>query len=188
MKQTSRRALLKSGAVLAAGVVLSSAAGQDTLKPIDPPPGTQPAPSTPAPSGAARRPEQAEVLRGLLQRQDRPSPTPIPPTDPIVPLADRGLAPDGQPLLLEGSFIVERAARIDRSDEQTAFLLSLDGDGATRRFKAAPNQMLEAIEREAERGADEFIISAEITRYRGENYLVLRKALRRTPHGNLGPS
>jgi hypothetical protein len=49
------------------------------------------------------------------------------------------------------------------------------------------NRWLEAMEAEAEAGVTEFIISAEVTRYRGRNYLNLLKYRRQISHGNLTP-
>jgi len=46
---------------------------------------------------------------------------------------------------------------------------------------------LEVMENEFETGVTEFVVTAELTRYRDRNYLLLRKCQRRISHGNLAP-
>lgn len=191
MDATSRRALLKMGAAIAAGLGLGRlrAMGQTPA-----PPSTQPgaasggATSKPAGDAGLRRPQQAEVLKNLLSRQDRPVPVPIEPVNEKSTPADRGIGPDGQPLLLEGSFIVERPGRVERDGDGFVFAFLLDPSSSQmRRMRIVPNQLLETIEYELTGGFEEFIVSGEILRYRGQNFLLVRKVLRRTPHGNLSP-
>ncbi len=188
MQDSSRRTFLRSSAVLAAWLGLGRvrALAQDS-----PAATTQPttAPSTrPGGDSGMRRPEQAEILRGLLSRQDRPVPVPIEPKYERLTPAERGVGADGQPLLLEGTFIVERPGRIERDGEGMTFAFHYDPAAQQlRRLKLVPCQLLETIEYELTGGYEDFIVSGEVTRYRGENYLLLRKVLRRTAHGNLSP-
>ncbi len=195
MDATTRRIFLKCSAGLAAGLGLSRLAAwaQDsTLRLLDAPPSTQPATAPAAPpdgQGVLRRPAQAEVLKGLLQRQERPMPLPIPPAGVAMSPSDRGIGPDGQPLLLEGAFIVERPGRIEPMGGERAFVFQLGGEGAGfRRMRLLPCQLLEVVEREMSGGHVEFVVSGEVLRYRGENFLLLRKVLRRMSHGNVGPA
>jgi hypothetical protein len=152
-------------------------------------PTSQPA-EKPKPS-SLRKPSQADILRDLLRPQ-RPKPI-APETDAG---ADAGGAATTQPadgtgrqaLLLEGAFLVERPGRLVVEEGQPMFVFHADGStGVRRTLQILPNQLLETMEREAEAGFTEFIISAEVTSYRGDNYLLLRKVLRRVGHGNLGP-
>ncbi len=152
---------------------------------------TQPA-SRPAESPSSlRKPAQANILKGLLGRHERPRPI-LPQSahdaeDGVDPVAG-AIDPEGHPLLLEGTFLIERPGRLVYEDGRANFALQVDGgDQGVRTLELCPNQLLEAMEREAKSGFTEFIVSAEITRYRGRNYLLLRKILRRVDHGNLGP-
>jgi hypothetical protein len=164
------------------------------LGPTEPEPATRPkqAESEPTsrPAGAAstlRRPAQSEILRNLLSRQDRPTPI-LPRADALQPPAVAGLGPDGRPLLVEGTAIVERPGRLVREGGRAKFVFYLDGDSqAPRAMPVLESQLLETLENEVQAGFDEFIVSGEVTRYRGTNYLLLRKVLRRTGQGNLQP-
>lgn len=133
------------------------------------------------------RPEQADILRNLLGRRDLVVPV-VAPRSADRPGADAGVGPDGHPLLIEGTMIVERPGRLIRDENHPRFVFHLGGDtGSPRTMELLRNQVLETMEREAEAGFTEFIISAEVTRYRGANFLLLRKVLRRTDDGNIGP-
>lgn len=188
MDDSSRRAFLRAAATLAAGLGLArhQVFAQDSSAAT-----TQPTTGpTSRPSGDAgmRRPEQAEILRGLLSRQERPVPVPIEPKYERLTPAERGLGADGLSLLLEGTFVVERPGRIERDGDGLAFAFNYDPAAQQmRRLRLLPCQLLETIEYEMTGGYEDFIVSGEVTRYRGENYLLLRKVLRRMAHGNLSP-
>lgn len=165
----------------------SQDAPQSENKPADTQSATRPSDASPT----LRKPAQAEILKNLLGRDERP--TPIRPQQPAAyvgarPTPTAGVAADGQPLLLEGTFLVERPGRLVHEDGRAKLVLSPEVEGkGPRTLEILPNQLLEAMEHEASAGFTEFIVSAEVTRYRGSNYLVLRKILRRVGHGNLGP-
>ncbi len=205
MAEHTRRELLQLGAMLAAAVGLNQTLGQEGGKPADTPPetppptppaagaetqpatATQPAPTTSNPPSSLRKPEQAETLKALLRRQEGRT--------PIKPLQEaaqsdgqrQGLDPEGNSLLLEGTFLVERPGRLLREEGRSLFICRVEGSKATRTMEIHENQLLELMEREAEAGFSEFIVSGEVTRYRGRNYLLLRKILRRVGHGNVKP-
>lgn len=188
MPDSSRRTFLRTSAVFAAWLglgrmrALAQEAGAQATQPSTGPT------TRPAGDSGMRRPEQAEILRGLLSRQDRPVPVPIEPKYERLTPSERGIGLDGQPLLPEGTFVVERPGRIERAAEGLVFALHYDPAAQQmRRFRLLPCQLLETIENELTGGYEDFIVSGEITRYRGENYLLLRKVLRRTAHGNLSP-
>jgi len=168
-------------------------AGQDTGHDptVDDPPATQPA-SRPADSHSRlRTPTQADILKKLLALDRRPKP--IRPVDPGAasggePDATAGFDPEGQPLLLEGTHLAERPGRLVHEAGRAKFVFHVDGSSrAPRTMEILENGLLEAMERQAEAGFDKFIISADVTRYRDRNYLLLRKILRRVSHGNLSP-
>jgi hypothetical protein len=153
-------------------------------------PDTQPTSRPAEAPSTLRKPAQAVILKGLLGRTERP--TPIQPQDPQTPGGGPARAadvdPDGQPLLLEGTLLVERPGRLVHEAGQAKFVFHVDADSSvTRTMEILPNQLLEAMEREAQAGFTEFIVTAELTRYKDRNYLMLRKILRRVGHGNLGP-
>jgi hypothetical protein len=154
------------------------------------PPATKPAESQPATQPAdssLRRPQQVEVLKGLLGRQDRAAPV-RPEPQKRGPESAPSAGADGQGLLLEGAFLSERSGRLVHEGGRAKFVFNVDGAGQSpRSIDILENQLLEAMEREAESGFGDFIISAEVTRYQGRNFLLLRKILRRVDHGNLGP-
>lgn len=156
------------------------------------PPGNEPSATTrPADAGSTlKTPAQADILRQLLGREERPMP--IRPLDfsaqPAGGVVAAGVDAEGQPLLLEGTFVVERPGRLVREGGRARFVFHVDGAGKSpRTIEILENQLLEAMEREAEAGFSDFIVSGEITRYRDRNYLIIRKILRRVDHGNLSP-
>lgn len=151
--------------------------------PASRPGGTESQPTTnPAPSAATRKPEQARILEQLIRDAERPR--------PIIPDATPGKAPGkatNGSLLLEGTMIVERAGRLIRAGDQLLFETRLEDQDTARKLPLVPNAWLESMEGEAAAGNTEFIVTAEVTRYRGQNYLIVRKARRQVAHGNLGP-
>jgi hypothetical protein len=148
--------------------------------------------SRPGGSGTTfRRPEQARVLQELLQRRET--------AKPILPWTSGGEGPDrsggvegskpGEPLLPEGEVVVERPGKyVAGEDGGARFLFQADDSSrGVERMEILPNQFLEIMENEAKAGISEFVITAEVTSYRGRNYLLLRKVLRRVPNRNLSP-
>lgn len=154
----------------------------------DPPPASQPGGAEPptttssAPSTATRKPEQARILEQLIRDAERPR--------PIIPDATPGKAPGkatNGSLLLEGTMIVERAGRLIRAGDQLLLETRLEDQDPPRKLPLVPNAWLESMEGEAAAGNLDFIVTAEVTRYRGQNYLIVRKARRQVAHGNLSP-
>ena len=177
--------------IVSAWTVLVWAQPQDRPQPIPPAPETQPTSRPTDSNPTLRRPAQAEILKNLLARDERAAP--IRPQEPQTKPGRAGRPPatvdaQGQPLLLEGTFLVERPGRLVREDGRPKFIFHPDASSsATRTIEIVPNQLLEAMERETDAGFSEFVVSAEVTRYKGSNYLILRKILRRVAHGNLSP-
>lgn len=163
-------------------------AKQDQPPPTGRPTDTQPATRPAGPRTMLRRPAQADILRKLIQRGRRPSP--IRPQEPGrgAAAAEGSSDAQGQPLLPDGTFLVERPGRLVYEAGRPKLIFhAADGVPGKRIMEICPNRLLEAMEREAAAGFGEFIISAEVTRYKGYNYLILRKILRRVGHGNVGP-
>jgi hypothetical protein len=136
--------------------------------------------------GTLRKPEQAQILEHLLGQKDV---VPLQPqTTPGRRPEQDAAGPGAQPLLLEGTLLVERPGRYVEQSGRAVFICRVDTeDSAPRKMPILENQLLETMEREAQAGFSEFIVSAEVTRYRGKNYLLLKKVLRRASHGNLSP-
>lgn len=157
--------------------------GSQSQDPGTPPATSQPA-SAPADAGF-RRPEQARGLDVLIRQQEV---RPVLPTSPAPASSgvDEPALPDRGDNWSDGSLLIERPGRYSRSDDHARFEFVSD-DGKQRSLKLLENQLLETMEREAEYGTQEFVISAEVTLYRGENYLLLRKVLTRVSNGNLSP-
>ncbi|MFH1746452.1 MAG: hypothetical protein ABIG44_05340 [Planctomycetota bacterium] len=154
----------------------------------EPPATTQP---TSAPA-THRRPSQAKIIENLLR--DREKVKTILPQAPqssvntdvtsIQPFADQS----DQNLLPDGTMLVERPGRLVREDGKSMFVFHSDtGTPQLQTMEILPNGFLEAMERRAEYGNAEFVISCEVTRYRNRNFVLLTKILQRVQHGNLRP-
>ena len=172
--------------VLAALVALSwMLAGQDEGDKPGQPPASQPA-SQPATRTSPRKPEQARILEDLLRDVEGHRAKPI---LSVLPDSAGGEAADGAGLMLEGTVLIERSGRLVRIGSRSEFHFTADtpGDDTQNMMEILKNRWLEAMEAEAEAGVKGFVISAEVTRYRGRNYLLLRKYRRQLSHGNLGP-
>jgi hypothetical protein len=143
--------------------------------------------SQPVASTRPRNPAQARILEGLLRATEPRQAKPILPDS-----LDRGeekASAGGPPLLLDGTPVSERLGRLVRSGDRSEFHFSpgsLSGNTPLV-MEFNRNALLEAMETEAAAGVEEFIISAEVSRYRGANYLLLRKYRRQLSHGNLSP-
>lgn len=147
------------------------------------PPQSQPA-SAPVAEQPEKPPQLDSVFRELIQNAERSRPV-----QPITPERDENAAagaPKG--LLLEGRVLSDRSGVFQRVNERSEFEFSQPiEDVPTQRFELLPNSWLEAMERDAETGVSDFTITAEVTRYRGKNYLFLLKYRRQITHGNIRP-
>jgi hypothetical protein len=150
---------------------------------------SQPASQPANTSTTFRKPPQAEVLADLLRRTEQRV---IPQTRfGDKPTADGATAQPTQQagnLLAEGETLIERPGRLIRTGERSEFAFNpgalLAGPES---MEVVPNRWLELMEEEAKSGQNEFIISGEVTRYRGKNYLRILKVTQRVPHGNIAP-
>lgn len=173
------------GTFVAIALILS-AQQQPPAQPV-----VEPAPATSQPTVDPRNPTQAEIYRELLREEERP--TRILPSDPgraeAASSATTGpRAMRNSTLILEGTLIVDRPGRLLLGESSSMFRFATSDDVRfSRPLALNKNGLLEAMEREAEMGADDFFITANVARYRGENYLTLLKYRRQVPHGNLSP-
>ncbi|MEW6252003.1 MAG: hypothetical protein AB1716_15285 [Planctomycetota bacterium] len=175
--------------------IFSAASILVLASPVQEQPRQEPAQKQPAtqsaPGPTTRHAPQHEILRKLIQQRERR--TPIAPVSPEQTgsggrQAERQTDSEGHPLLIDGAVLVERPGRLVYEGGRPVFILHLEGaDGRTRKLELLKNQMLEAMEREAKAGFTEFILSGEITRYDGANYLLIRKLLRRMDDDNVRP-
>jgi len=155
-------------------------------------PKTEPPASQPEKAAQPRRPQlpgQAQIYEQLLRGTERVRP-PIMSVDPDNPQGPPAETKDASGLIIEGTILFERRGRLVRSGENTAFRFPVGELGentspVTLEFNK--NGLLEAMEREAEAGVPEFVVTVEVTRYHGRNYLNLLKYRARIDHGNLSP-
>jgi hypothetical protein len=173
----------------AAGMALAAGAPPEEPTPAPEAEEAKPAPESQPTHRTLRKPEQAEILEGLLGRRDRPTPIRPQPADEEEPEGEDGFVnEEGESVLLEGTFVIERPGRFVEVEGVPRFIfLASPEDEQTRSMEILRSQLLETMERESRAGFSEFIVSAEVTRYKGKNFLLLRKVLRRTGHGNLTP-
>jgi hypothetical protein len=94
------------------------------------------------------------------------------------------------PRMPDGYYLRDRTGRAVRDGEWWVFHFISDNHPDRMPdppMKLLPNQLLERLVRETQAGAVnyEFIVSGEVTDFLGENYLLLRKLMRKRDLGNL---
>jgi len=172
--------------------------GGDSAKPAASSPDEKPAPTTqsgaaPASTEEPRTPKQpsAEDIIREFQRQ-RPTAVPVLPTGPEDEESVRLEGSDesatgGRPRLPDGYMLFDRLGRISQEGTWWVFVFESDQDTFPEPpMKLLPNQTLERMVRESRGGIDPvvFIVTGEVTDFRGENYLLPRKVLRKRDLGN----
>jgi hypothetical protein len=157
--------------------------------PGEPPevPASQPA-SQPAEQPGPRDPEQARIFQALLRGSEGPRAQPIL-SEPVTGAGEGEGEGGGGSLLLDGTPLSQRAGRLVHTGDTSVFQFESGSpiEGAPETMEILKNAWLEHMEAEAEAGVKEFVISAEVTRYRGRNYLLIRNFHRQIDHGNLSP-
>ncbi len=195
--------------LLLAGAVV----GQDApnKQPADPPEQNQPdaepsdgtakdadSPATPTtpPAGEVRTstpPSADDVLKAFEDERPR--------VEPLKPVTDETAPPLGvvendpgrgadRARMPEGYLLVDRTGRLSQQGPWWQLVFVADNNPETAPqppIKLLPNQMLERMIRETQSGARdvEFVVSGEVTDFMGENYLLLRKLMRKRDMGNL---
>ncbi len=150
-----------------------------------PEPGEPPTPAQPSPE---------EVIRELKRtREQLATITPTEPESDFPGIVDPQAAPISpnavlDPLMPEGTYVIDRAGRLVRSGSWYAF--DMEGSGQvvrTQAMRILPSKLLESMERASAGGAEDvtFNITAEVTEFHGRNYLLLRKVLIQRRLGNL---
>ncbi len=92
--------------------------------------------------------------------------------------------------LPDGYFLVDRTGRLRKEGDWWVFVFVSDNNpdqSPDPPMKLLPNRMLERMVRETQNGTvdADFIVSGEVTDFLGENYLLLRKLMRKRNQGNL---
>ncbi len=171
-----------------------SQAGPSSDKPGKPAdqPGTQPpavAPDQrggePKAGGVPSPPTQEEVIEAF--EKDRPVNVPIAPIEQTGPGDDDGKVRKPRARYPDGFVLIDRPGRISREGQWWVFTFESDSPAFEEPpVRLLPNRMLEHAVYEVEGSPHAvFVVSGEVTDYEGQNYLLLRKLLRRRQMGNL---
>lgn len=137
--------------------------------------------SQPSSRPAPRRPEQVRLFQDLLQKANEPGV--IQPQGPAEPKSESAVT-----ILPEGTTIAERAGKLVRTGDHWEFQFYRDDvQPGLQGIEVLKSAFLDQMERLAQNGATEFVVSGEMTSYRGQNYLLIRKVRRQLDHGNLSP-
>lgn len=168
--------------VLSAGLSSLAICLSLTLQAAQDPPTTQPA-TQPAPT--SRTPRQAEVIEQLLRQTQRVR-TPI---EAVGQAGGAAATEADNSLLLEGTTLTDLPGRLLKSGERWVFQFrpGVVPGGGPESMLILENGFLQLMEDEARHGRRDFVISAEVTRYRGANYLYLLKVNRPVDSQNLAP-
>lgn len=151
--------------------------------PTEPPVAGEPSPGQPAVPSAEEIQEAFEKAR---PRNVPIPPTPLPSTEETKP-TDRTELPTGA-RFPDGYLLVDRAGRMVREGEWWTFAFESDSPGYEEPpMKLLPNRMLERMiyETQGASGNVVFVVSGEVTDFQNENFLLLRKLLRRRDMGNI---
>ncbi len=140
----------------------------------------------------ARPPRPEDIIREF--QKQRPQLVPVLPTGPEDETIQRATPEEAAqgPLrparLPDGAMLVDRAGRVVREAEWWVFVFESDNSSYPEPpMKLLPNQALERMVRESRGGVDPvvFVVTAEVTDFKAENYLLPRKVLRQRDLGNL---
>ena len=167
--------------------------------PTESPPGgdeeaaqAQPQEAEPEAVRIPRQPRPEDIIREF--QKQRPQLVPVLPTGPEDETVRRSLpdetaAASRRPARLpDGAMLADRAGRIIREGQWWVFVFESDSSSYPEPpMKLLPNKALERMVRESRGGLDPvvFVITAEVTDFRAENYLLPRKVLRKRNLGNL---
>lgn len=166
------------------------AANQRTVIDLDDAPDVGTQRSTPAESiDDDREPSGVRAEDVLREFQlERPKPVPVLPgkaNDQV----DSGGDPETALTVPDGYFIVDRSVRLVQEGEWWVIHFIADNNPTSspqKPMRLLPNRMLERMIHESQVVSQyEYIVSGEVTRYMDENYLLLRKLMRRRNMGNL---
>jgi len=97
------------------------------------------------------------------------------------------VAPVNRKLRPDGSRLVDRAGRLTHSGDYLTFTFESRSEGTEELpLRLLPNRLLEDMELISESGRKPivFVVSGQVTEYRGVNYLLVEKLLQRAELGN----
>lgn len=145
-----------------------------------------------------RRNISPEELLKELQKDTMRTGRPVTPSDKPGPAQRRvvevenvaagGVRPISRKLLPDGSRIVDRPGRLTREGNYFTFSFESRGQGTPEMpIRLLPNRLLEDMEIVSAGGSKSivFVVSGEVTEYRGVNYLLVQMLLVRPDLGNL---
>jgi len=93
-----------------------------------------------------------------------------------------------RPVQPEGTLVPEIPGRLVRGGDSWTFIRESKGDKAgSESYSLMPNRLLEVMVSASQGGNQSvvFLVSGELTEYRGQNYMLVRKVLIRRDMGNL---
>lgn len=178
----------------AAGTPASESPGPGAAAPLAKPPAVSETPSQVPPQEPADEPRAEEIIAELMESKPLravvlPDHEVRPPDDATTrPAADASPASGRRLLWVEDTMLVDRPGRVVPGDRWWMFAFEDKGEAPEARpVPILPNRMLEtalAMSGGASKGTV-FIVSGEVTEYRGGNYLLMRKVLVQPDMGNL---
>ena len=146
---------------------------------------TQPAPAEAHPSTRPADQSAEEMLRQMLQPQGQTAQPLQPAPEKTTDLDDREPAAQsppvsGQPLIREGTPLLDRVGRLTRAADGAGFEFTLESDGRTLSeppLRLLPNRRLQQLEDRVRTSYRDLKISVsgDVTEYRGRNYLLLSR-------------
>ncbi|MBN1488709.1 MAG: hypothetical protein JXA69_02230 [Phycisphaerae bacterium] len=156
-------------------------------KPSDPAPVTAGQPdATPDDTTSGQPPTPEEIIEQLMQDAPRrvlDTSVSTAPVDLPAPSDD-----ESGPVFREGTIVREFPARLVRVAPWWMLIREArGGQPASKPYRVLPNRLLEVIVSASAGGTHSmvFLVSGELTEYRGVNYLLIRKVLIRRDLGNL---
>lgn len=162
------------------------------------PPTTLPAEGTSSRPAPRVEPSAADILRELTREENLAPRRAVRPSDPARPddrvvaapasVPPNAVAPPTPRLYPDGYRLVDRPGRLVRQDDVWWYSFESRSEGAPELpLRLLPNRLLEDMEAASEGGtrAVVFVVSGEVTEYRGSNYLLLQKLLVRPNLRNL---
>lgn len=141
----------------------------------------EPAPAAPTPDGAA---DPVDMVEWMKQQK---------PPEQVLPRPGATELPGGSfegsaAMLAEGATVIQRPGRVARDGASWMFISeSQSAEKPQPPLKVLPNRAAELMIDAAEREPTGllFLVSGDVTVFRGENYLLVRNVARRVDTGNL---
>lgn len=166
-----------------------SSGEESSEKKKDDPKQTQaPKPSDESEVRTPQAPTAEDIINAFQEERPRVLPL-LPSGRPDETVVRRtGDAPKARPRLPDGYILADRTGRISKINDRWVFTFESDNESHPEPpITLLECQTLERMVRESRGGIEPvvFILTGEITDFRGENYLLPRMALRKRDMGNL---